>query len=210
MALFELQRFGRYDVTALVTTVTEGYDRVSMHGVRRALLQRQAEAIGLPLEEVWISRDATNEEYEAKMGQAFRAHRRTGVVTVAFGDLFLEEIKRYRERLLGAVGMHGLFPLWGRDTAALARTFIALGFKAIVVCVDPRVLDRSVVGRLIDEAFLQALPPQVDPCGERGEFHSFVFDGPIFRRPIGCTAGAIVQRDGFWFCDLMPGEERHA
>lgn len=210
MALWELQRADRYDVAALVTTVTEGYDRISMHGVRRVLLERQAEAIGVPLEEVWISPGATNREYEANMSRAFRAYRSRGVMAVAFGDLFLEDIRRYRERLLDAVGIQALFPVWGRNTQELARAFIALGFRAVVVCVDPRALDRSFAGRLIDAAFLRDLPPQVDPCGERGEFHSFVFDGPIFRRPIDCAMGAIVQRDGFRFCDLAPAEGCHA
>jgi uncharacterized protein (TIGR00290 family) len=203
MALYEIQKSGGYEIAALLTTVTQGYDRISMHGVRRVLLQQQVEALGLPLHEVFISTKATNEEYESKMKDALTLYQERGVETVVFGDIFLEDIRAYRERNLAKVGMKGLFPVWRRDTNELVRTFIKLGFKAIVVCVDTKVLDSSFAGRMIDEEFLRALPAEVDPCGENGEFHSFVFDGPIFTWPVRFTVGDVVQRDSFCFCDLV-------
>jgi uncharacterized protein (TIGR00290 family) len=204
MALYEIQKTDDFEIAALLTTVTAGYDRISMHGVRRTLLRQQAEALGLPLYQVFISIKASNEEYESKMKEALALYQEKGVQTVAFGDIFLEDLRAYRERHLSLVGMKGLFPVWKRDTNELVRTFIALGFKAIVVCVDTKVLDESFAGRMIDEAFLRDLPASVDPCGENGEFHSFVFDGPIFTRPVSFTVGEVVVRDSFCFCDLVP------
>lgn len=204
LALYEMQQAKRYQVAALLTTLTRDYDRVSMHGVRRTLLEQQAESLGLPLHPVYISKGATNEEYESKMKEAFSQYTSAGLNTVAFGDLFLEDIKKYREQLLAPLGMRGLFPIWKRDTARLIRTFIGLGFKAVVTCVDPRALDQSFVGKVIDDDFLRRLPPGVDPCGENGEFHSFVFDGPIFKEAVSFTLGEIVVRDSFCFCDLLP------
>src|SRR5215470_6977209 len=204
MALHEIQQTNGYQVAALLTTITRDYDRISMHGVRRALLERQAESLGLRLHQVYISKGATNEEYESKMKEAFSLYCAEGVNTVVFGDLFLEDIKKYREQLLAPLGMKGLFPIWKQDTARMIRTFIDLGFKAVVTCVDPRVLDRSFAGMLIDADFLRQLPPGVDPCGENGEFHSFVFDGPTFREEIKFSLGEMVSRDSFCFCDLLP------
>jgi uncharacterized protein (TIGR00290 family) len=189
---------------ALITTVTENYDRVSMHGVRRELLARQAEALGLRLVEVVIPPDCVNEIYEARMAQAFAAAPLAGIEAVAFGDLFLEDVRAYRERRLETAGKRGLFPLWGQDTAALGREFIDAGFEATLVCVDPEALDARFCGRRYDERLLAELPPGVDPCGENGEFHTFVSAGPIFSAPIGCEIGEIVERDGFVFCDLTP------
>jgi uncharacterized protein (TIGR00290 family) len=204
MALHEIQQTNGYQVAALLTTITRDYDRISMHGVRRVLLERQAESLGLRLHQVYISKGATNEEYESKMKEAFSLYCAEGVNAVVFGDLFLEDIKKYREQLLAPLGMKGLFPIWKQDTARMIRTFIDLGFKAVVTCVDPRVLDQSFAGRLIDDAFLRQLPPGVDPCGENGEFHSFVFDGPTFREEIKFSLGEMVSRDSFCFCDLLP------
>ncbi|HXF05975.1 MAG TPA: diphthine--ammonia ligase [Blastocatellia bacterium] len=204
MALYEIQKTGQYEIVALVTTVTDGYDRISMHGVRRSLLERQVESLGLPLHTIHLSMNATNEEYESKMKAALEEYRRNGVQTVVFGDIFLEDIRRYREDFLSKIGMKGAFPIWRRDTNELARTFITMGFKAIVVCVDTKVLDRSFAGQMIEEEFLRRLPPGVDPCGENGEFHSFVFDGPIFTRPVTFTIGETVLRDSFCFRDLVP------
>ncbi len=201
-ALYEIMKTRR--VEALLTTLTRDYDRISMHGVRRVLLQRQAESLGLKLSEVFISAGASNDEYEARMGEAFDAIREGGTDEIVFGDLFLEDIRAYRDRLLGRFGMRALYPVWGRDTATLIREFLALGFKTAVVCVDPKKLDPSFAGRVIDEQFLADLPAQVDPCGENGEFHTFVFDGPIFRRPVSFAFGEIVERDSFWFADLVP------
>lgn len=191
-------------VEALLTTVTRDYDRISMHGVRCALLEQQAECLGLPLHQVYISKGATNDEYETNTGEVLSAYRDRGIKSVAFGDLFLEEVRAYRERLLARHRLNGLYPLWGRDTSKLIRDFIDRGFKTILVCVDPAKLDSSFVGRVIDREFLGELPSGVDPCGENGEFHTFVFDGPMFRTPVRFSRGEIVCRDSFWFCDLVP------
>jgi uncharacterized protein (TIGR00290 family) len=202
LALYEIQKTRK--VEALLTTVTRDFDRISMHGVRRVLLQQQAESLGLPLREVWISKGATNEEYEANIGAAFAEYRARGIDSVVFGDLFLADIRAYRDRLLARHGMRGIYPVWGRDTAAFIREFLALGFQCAVVCVDPAKLDRRFAGRIIDPQFLSELPREVDPCGENGEFHTFVFDGPNFRRRIEFSFGDIVLRDGFCFADLVP------
>ena len=205
MALHELQSSGAYEVLALLTTVTEQYDRVSMHGVRTALLERQADSLGLPLEKVYIGANASNEEYEARMRDKLAYYQVREVSSVAFGDLFLEDVRQYREENLSRVGMRGLFSLWRRDTGDLARSFIDLGFKAVITCVDSNLLDGAFVGRDFDEQFLSELPPAVDPCGENGEFHSFVHDGPLFRSEILYERGEIVLRESrFYYCDLIP------
>jgi len=203
MALQEIRRRGEYRVVELVTTVTDAYDRVSMHGVRRVLLRRQAESLGLPLVEVVVPPESSNAVYEREMGKAFSSIRDKGIRRIAFGDIFLEDLRGYRERQLAASGLTCLFPLWKKPTRSLARTFIDEGFRAVTVCVDSKVLDRSFAGRCFDEAFLDDLPGGVDPCGENGEFHTFVFDGPVFSRPIDFEHGEIVKRDGFFFCDLV-------
>jgi uncharacterized protein (TIGR00290 family) len=203
LALFELRRAGRYEVVGLLTTVTREYDRISMHGVRRALLEAQARAAGVPLTVVEISAGAPNGEYEARMGEALERFREAGVRTVAFGDLFLEEIRRYREERLAPVGMRALFPLWGRDTAELAREFVERGFRAVLTCVDSRQLDGAFAGREFDARLLADLPRSVDPCGENGEFHTFVHAGPILSHPVPARTGEVVCRDGrFHFCEL--------
>ena len=204
LALYEIQRTPGYAVAALLSTVTEEYDRISMHGVRRTLLEKQASSLNLPLEKVYIPPNATNGEYETRMRAVLERYVREGVQSVAFGDIFLEDLKQYREKNLAQIGMKGLFPLWRRDSGELARTFIHLGFKAVVVSVDSNLLDHTFAGKLIDEDFLRRLPPHVDPCGENGEFHSFVFDGPIFERTIGFRLGEVVARNSFWYCDLLP------
>ncbi|MBI2104089.1 MAG: diphthine--ammonia ligase [Candidatus Omnitrophica bacterium] len=195
-------------IEALVTTVTDGYERISMHGVRCALLVEQAEAIGLPLEQVRIPIQASNASYEEAMGRLLQRYQARGVSRVIFGDLFLQDIRRYRERQLAQLDMAGLFPLWGQETRRLAEAFIASGFRAILVCVDPKQLDPSFCGREFDDRLLADLPPSADPCGENGEFHTFVYEGPIFRRPIEIVKGEVVHRDGFWFCDLQQGRAR--
>jgi uncharacterized protein (TIGR00290 family) len=204
VALHDIKAEQKYRVAALLTTVTRDYDRISMHGVRCALLEKQAASLGLPLHQVFISKNATNEEYERKIGEAFADYRDRGIDTVIFGDLFLEDIRAYREQFLARHNMRGLFPVWKRDTSAFIREFIDLNFRAVVTCVDSRVLDRSFAGRLIDESFLSTLPAQVDPCGENGEFHSFVFDGPGFSAPVKFSLGDTVLRESFWFRDLLP------
>ena len=204
LSLHALRNDDRFEVAALVTTVTEGYDRISMHGVRRSLLREQAASIGLPLTEVTIPPRASNRVYERAMGEAFTKLRTSGIRHVAFGDIFLEDVRDYRLRQLGELGLEGVFPLWGRPTDRLARSFVDGGFRARIVCLDPAVLDVSFAGREFDDGLLADLPDRVDPCGENGEFHTFVFDGPIFRRPLAVSVGEVVQRDGFCFCDLLP------
>lgn len=191
---------------SLLTTVTTEYGRVSMHGVRRDLLALQAQLVGVPLVEVEIPVRCSDEVYDARMAGVLASTQMAPVEEVAFGDLFLQDVRDYRERRLAAVGKRALFPVWGLDTAELARNFISLGFRAILVCVDPRVLDCAFAGREFDESLLKDLPPDVDPCGENGEFHTFVYDGPIFAGAVSCTRGEVVERGGFVFCDLVAGE----
>ena len=202
MTLLALRREFGCEPCALVTTVTETYNRISMHGVRRELLARQAQSLELPLAEVMIPPSCSNEVYERRLRSAFASKRLRSVAEVAFGDLFLEDVRAYREERLKAAGKRGLFPLWGRDTSELARHFISLGFEALIVCVDPRALHPAFVGRKYDERLLAELPADVDACGENGEFHTFVYSGPIFARPIACALGDVVARDGFVFADL--------
>jgi uncharacterized protein (TIGR00290 family) len=204
LALRELRATGTDEVKALLTTVTVEFDRISMHGVRRRLLHEQASSLGLPLEEVWIPSASSNETYETQMKQALAKYRSQGVEEVAFGDLFLQDVRQYREERLGQVGMRGLFPLWGRDTRKLAMEFVELGFQAVVCCVDPRRLGEEFCGMEYDGSFLESLPSDVDPCGENGEFHTFVYAGPIFKNKIELTKGPVVHRDGFYFADLLP------
>jgi uncharacterized protein (TIGR00290 family) len=204
MALHALRSAGDCRITTLLTTITEEYDRISMHGVRRVLLERQAESLGLPLHPVLIPPQCINAIYEQRMKEALEKHFAHGVRRVAFGDIFLEDLRLYRENNLAQVGMQALFPIWKRDTHELARDFVRLGFRAITVCVDPRVLDASFAGRELDASFFVDLPPGVDPCGENGEFHTYVYDGPIFKLPVACRVGEKVMRDGFCFCDLLP------
>lgn len=189
---------------ALITTVTANYGRVSMHGVRRELLGTQANAVGVPLVEVEIPVACSNDVYEQRLGRALAEAPLREAHTIAFGDLFLADIRAYREERLRAIGKEARFPLWGRDTRALAEEFVEAGFEAVLVCIDPTRLDASFAGRSFDRKLLDELPPGVDPCGENGEFHTFVHEGPIFSEPIRCELGEVVSRDGFVFCDLRP------
>jgi uncharacterized protein (TIGR00290 family) len=202
LAFHEISQDQRYEIVGLLTTVTEDYRRISMHGVREALLEQQARSIGLPVSKVLISKNGSNEEYESQMKEVLLKFQQSGVSAVVFGDIFLEDIRKYREGNLARVGMKGVFPNWKKDN--LPQTFIYSGFKAIVTCVDAKALDKKFVGRLLDEEFLDELPASVDPNGENGEFHSFVFDGPIFQKKIDFILGEVVHRDGFYFCDLEP------
>jgi uncharacterized protein (TIGR00290 family) len=204
MALHSLLHNPEFEVVALLTTVTEGFDRISMHGVRRELLHRQAESIGLPVEEVLIPPQCINATYESRMADAVLRFRDGGVKHFGFGDIFLRDLRKYREEKLMREGMTAIFPLWEIDTLELTSRFVQQGFCATTICVDPSKLDKSFVGRELNSAFFQDLPASVDPCGENGEFHTFVHDGPIFQTPIPVRTGQIVERDNFVFCDLLP------
>lgn len=207
MVLYETQKSKNYEVVSLLTTITEDYDRVSMHGIRRILLEQQTESAGLPLHKVFISKATSNEEYESRMQGVLIESLKSGISSVAFGDIFLEDLRRYREKNLAKIGMRAVFPIWKRDTTGLAHDFIGLGFKAIITCVDSKVMDKAFVGRDFNKQFLSELPFGVDPCGENGEFHSFVYDGPIFAKQILCRTGEVVLRDNrFYYSDLMPAE----
>ena len=227
LALNRLRQDDRYEIVSLLTTCNEHFQRVSVHGVRLELLERQAESIGLPLEKVFVSRQSSNEEYETKMSATLLAHRARGVTACAFGDIFLEDLRRWREENLARVGLRGIFPLWKEDSHRLIREFLALGFGTVICCVNDAYLGEEAVGRNLDEDFLRALPPEVDPCGENGEFHSFAHAGPVFRRPVRFSIGEKIYRPveithpgssitshvcppgprqtkGFWFCDFLP------
>ncbi|HJU83321.1 MAG TPA: hypothetical protein VJ600_03850 [Holophagaceae bacterium] len=202
-ALQVLRQQGEVEVVGLLTTVNQAFNRVAMHAVRETLLEAQAEAAGLPLRKVHIPWPCPNGAYEAAMAAACAQAVADGIEIIAFGDLFLEDIRAYRLEKLQGTGLRAVFPLWGRDTAALAREMVASGLKARLTCVDPKQLDGRFAGRAFDAGLLAELPPGVDPCGERGEFHTFVHDGPMFRHPIPVRSGEVVERDGFVFADLM-------
>jgi uncharacterized protein (TIGR00290 family) len=204
MALEVLRQNPNVQIVALLTTVTEGYDRISMHGVRRELLAQQSESIGIPLHEVRIPPQCGNPLYEQRMEEALRIHYAQGVRSVAFGDIFLEDLRAYREKNLARIGMTAEFPIWKRDTRELIRRFHAYKFRAITACIDPKVLPHTFAGRELDAQFFRDLPAQADPCGENGEFHTFVFDGPIFHHPIPFRTGEVIERDALVFCDLLP------
>ena len=193
-------------VVALLTTFNEAADRVAMHAVRRRLVERQAEAAGLPLQQVDLPFPCSNEEYEMRMRAALERARDEGVTHAAFGDLFLEDVRAYRESMLRGTGVEALFPLWcsDRETPALARTMLGHGLKAVLTCVDPQQLDESFAGREFDASLLRDLPAEADPCGERGEFHTFCFAGPMFSEEIAVDAGESITRDGFRFTDVTP------
>lgn len=203
LSLHELRVRGEYEVAALVTTVTEETDRVSGHDVRRELVEQQARAIGLPLRVVPMPRDAPNEIYEARLAAGLDDYRRDGVTRIAFGDLHLEDIRAYRERIAGAMGFRPLFPIWHRAPGELVDAFLRLGFEATIVCVDTRALDASFAGRVFDAELLRDLPSGVDSCGENGEFHTFVHAGPVFRQPVPFSRGEVTFQSPFAFCDLL-------
>jgi uncharacterized protein (TIGR00290 family) len=207
LALFSILQNKDLAVAALLTTITGDYDRISMHGVRRELLEKQAMSVGIPLEKITISKGASYDEYEEKLKTLLLKYKSDGIKAVAFGDIFLEDLKKYREANLAKIGLRGLFPLWKRESHVLAKKFIDLKFKAIITCVDSKQLDGArFCGRDYNEALLSDLPKSVDCCGENGEFHSFVHAGPIFKDEILVGKGEIVLRDDrFYFCDLIPG-----
>ncbi|HLQ38133.1 MAG TPA: ATP-binding protein [Planctomycetota bacterium] len=202
-ALHVLRRRGGVEVVALLTTINAANDRVAMHAVRADLLRAQADATGLPLWRVPIPWPCTNADYEAAMAAALARARDAGITVAAFGDIFLEDVRRYREEQLAGTGITPTFPLWGIPTAALAREMITAGLRARLTCIDPKQLTPGFAGREFDAALLADLPPTVDPCGERGEFHSFAHAGPMFRHPIPVRNGEVIERDGFVFADLL-------
>lgn len=203
-ALDEVRRDPSYEVAGLVTTVTQDYGWISMHGVRCELLELQAASLGLPLHKILISKGATNEEYETKMREVNERLLAEGVAGIVFGDLFLEDIRRYREEKLAPLGLKCLFPIWGRNTSELIRAYIERGYRAVLSCVDPKALSADFAGRMIDEPFLADLQAAVDPCGENGELHTFVFAGPVFKHEVRLRVGERVRRGGLCFCDLIP------
>jgi uncharacterized protein (TIGR00290 family) len=229
LALNRLRQDDRYEIVSLLTTCNGHFQRVSMHGVRLELLDAQARAIGLPLEKIFVSQRGSNEEYQRKMSACLLAHQARGVTACAFGDIFLEDLRRWREENLAKVGMRGIFPIWKIDSRELIREFFTLGFGTVICCANDAYLGEDAVGRNIDEEFIRTLPAEVDPCGENGEFHSFAFAGPVFQQSVKFKVGEKVYRPvevthlgdatssyvcpagprptrGFWFCDLLPHE----
>jgi uncharacterized protein (TIGR00290 family) len=204
LALYSIKKLASFEIKALLTTITGDFDRISMHGVRRSLLVRQAAALEIPLRTIVIPKDATNQQYETKMADGLAEFKAQGIDSIVFGDLFLQDVRSYREQFLSDFQMKGIFPVWGLDTSDFVREFIRLGFKAVITCVNTESLDELFAGKLIDEEFLEQLPPSVDPCGENGEFHSFVFDGPLFTEPVRFMLGETVRRGAFCFRDLVP------
>jgi len=205
MALKFLLEEDRCNIVSLMTTITKDYDRVSMHGFRRSLLEAQALSLGIPLYEINIPARCTDRDYAQKMQEAMDHWKQKGVTAVAFGDIHLADIRTYREEKLSAAGMSALFPLWGMDTKDIVRTFLDEKFRGIITCVDTTQLDRAFAGREMDASFFRDLPTAADPCGEKGEYHSFVFDGPVFSNPVEFRKGDTVLRDDrFFFCDLIP------
>jgi uncharacterized protein (TIGR00290 family) len=202
-ALHEARTRGLADVVGSITTLSEAYDRVAMHGVRSSVLDRQVAALGLPSERVMLPSPCSNEIYEARFGEACERLKVQGVRHIVFGDLYLEDVRAYRERQLAALGMSGIFPLWRRDTTELARAMLASGLIAHLTCIDPKRLDRSFAGRRFDGRLLDDLPRDVDPCGENGEFHTVVSAGPMLSAPIALRVGEVVERDGFVFADVL-------
>lgn len=222
LCLHRILQDDRYRVDCLLTSVNAAHNRISMHGVRRQLLEAQARAIGLPLQTIELPEQPGMADYEQAMQHKVGSLQTAGYTHAVFGDIFLEDLRQYREQKLAAIGMNSLFPLWKVPTGELMQEFLALGFKAIVVCVNEQFLDKSFCGRLIDASFVRDLPDNVDVCGENGEYHSFVFDGPLFHQPIPYVKGELVYKRydapqttpanapmdqpssyGFYFCDLL-------
>jgi uncharacterized protein (TIGR00290 family) len=200
--LHRMRESGEYEIAGLLTTMNAAFDRVAMHGTRRALLEAQANAAGVPLRTVPLPWPCSNEQYEAAMGEACAKAVAEGIEVIAFGDLFLEDVRRYREEKLAESGLTPVFPLWGLPTDALVREMLASGLRARIVCVDPQKLPKEFAGRDLDEAVLAAMPADVDPCAERGEFHTMAYAGPMFRAAIPVESGEVIERDGFVFADV--------
>lgn len=213
LALHYIKQQKEFDIKYLLTSVNEAHQRVSMHGVRRELLHKQAESIGLPLKELLLPETPSMEEYNALMRETMNGFKSEGIDKAIFGDIFLEDLKKYRDERLAEAGFTGIYPLWKKDTRELVEEFIDLGFKTVVVCINSEKLDESFCGRIIDRDFIKDLPKDVDPAGENGEFHTFCYDGPIYRTPIEITWGEKIFKTypspvmgkedaGFWFQDI--------
>jgi uncharacterized protein (TIGR00290 family) len=224
LALYHAQRSGLYSVEKLLTNINGKHQRISMHGVREDLLQRQAESIGIPFQKIILAEEPSMQEYEQQMEENLRVLRNEKFTHALFGDIFLEDLKNYREQQLATLGFTAVFPIWKRDSIELIHEFIDLGFKTVVVCIKADLLPKEFAGRIIDREFLKDLPKSIDACGENGEFHTFVFDGPIFSRPINFVKGEIVYKEyaapktdghlirtspslGFYFQDLIPAND---
>lgn len=203
-SLWKLQQSDAFDVVGLLTTVNADHERVAMHSTRQELLGRQAAAVGLPVEIIDLPQNCTNEFYEERMTRAMSRADQAEVEAIAFGDLFLEDIRQYREKMMADQRIKPIFPLWQEPTGTLARHIVDSGFEAYLTCIDPKQLSADFAGRKYDNSLLQDLPESVDPCGENGEFHTFVFNGPNFSNPISCVVGETVERDGFVFADIVP------
>ncbi|MBV8328210.1 diphthine--ammonia ligase [Chryseobacterium sp.] len=218
LALYKILGENRYEVTALLTSINKEFQRISMHGVHTSLLEQQASRIGIPLIKMELPKEPSMEEYQEIMNRTMSEIKSQGVTYSIFGDIFLEDLRKYREEQLNTIGMEAVFPLWKQNTSDLIHEFLALGFKTIVTCVNGAYLDKSFAGRIIDHDFIKDLPENVDPCGENGEFHTFTFDGPIFRNPVAFEIGETVKKTYpkpkalpedpeeeyiFWFCDLI-------
>ncbi|MGO4707998.1 diphthine--ammonia ligase [Chryseobacterium sp. 2TAF14] len=221
LALYKILKEDQFEITSLLTSVNKEFQRISMHGVHISLLEKQAESLGFPLIKMEIPKEPTMEEYSEIMSKTMNEIKSQGVTHSIFGDIFLEDLRKYREDQLKTIGMEGVFPLWKINTTDLISEFLSLGFKTIVTCVNETYLDKSFAGRIIDKDFIKDLPENVDPCGENGEFHTFTFDGPIFKKPIPFDIGEIVKKTYpkpksdeneeeeeyvFWFCDLTSTE----
>jgi uncharacterized protein (TIGR00290 family) len=194
LCLYKLLQANQYDIMCLLTSINKQYQRISMHGVRVDLLEKQAEMIGLPLQKMEVPEMPTMEVYDDMMRNTLGTLKASGATSSVFGDIFLEDLRKYREDRLAELGMKGIFPLWKKSTKELIHEFLDLGFKTVIVCVNEKYLDKSYAGRVIDRDFINDLPKDVDPCGENGEFHTFVFDGPIFREPIPIVNGDLVYK----------------
>lgn len=205
LSLFEIKNNNNYEIIALLTTITEDYNRISMHGVASSLLEQQEKYLNIPIEKIFIKKNESNEEYENKIKSILTKYQKKGVFSVVFGDVHLEDVRMYRENNLLKIGMKGIFPLWKKNTKKLVNSFIELGFRAIITCVNTDFLNNSFVGRNLNRKFISNLPSNVDPCGENGEYHSFVYDGPIFKNKILFKKGKSVLRENrLYYCDLIP------
>lgn len=204
LALYKLMQKGEYCIESFITTLSEEYKRVSFHAVPAELLEIQAQAIGIPLDKAFISKSNDIDEHAQKLEPYLIKHRDKGLDTIAYGDIFLEDLRDFRIKYLEKIGMNSIYPIWKTDTAKNLREFVDLGFKAILTCVDTNVLDKSFVGREIDEQFIKDLPKNVDPCGENGEFHTFVYDGPILKKAVNFKKGRALQIDNFCYFEVLP------